>query len=209
VYSVHCRYQPAERPARSGRIGTLGNGTAVAVPFARSIRTAPPKGSAVKQMKIAVVATLVAGTLGLQPQIAGAQDRDRRDRYEARHDDSWGRDDRRDDDRYDRRTARRDSRHDRDRRYDRDHRRYDAAHRDDYRYRPHRLGRNDRIYRGYDDRYYCRRDDGTKGMIVGGIAGGVLGGIIARGDSKPLGAIIGASAGALIGRAIDDGVECR
>ena len=77
------------------------------------------------------------------------------------------------------------------------------------RYQPYRLGRNDRVYRGYDNRYYCRRDDGTTGLIVGGMAGGVLGNIITPGGYKTLGTILGAGAGALIGREIDDGVECR
>ena len=88
---------------------------------------------------------------------------------------------------------------------------YDASryYRDDRRYRSQRLGRNDRIYRGSDNRYYCRRDDGTTGLIIGGMAGGVLGSIIAPGDSKTIGAILGAGAGALIGREIDNGVECR
>ena len=81
--------------------------------------------------------------------------------------------------------------------------------RDDRRYRPRRLGRDDRIYRGSDNRYYCKRDDGTTGLIVGGITGGVLGHVIAPGGYKTLGTIAGAGAGALIGRAIDDGVECR
>ena len=72
------------------------------------------------------------------------------------------------------------------------------------------MGRYDRIYRGYDNRYYCRRDDGTTGLIVGGILGGVLGNIIAPGDSKVLGTIIGAGGGALLGREIDSGdVVCR
>jgi hypothetical protein len=82
--------------------------------------------------------------------------------------------------------------------------------RDDRRYRPYRMGRNDRIYRGSDNRYYCRRDDGTSGLIIGGITGGVLGSIIAPGGSRTLGAIIGAGAGAAIGRAADDGdIVCR
>lgn len=76
---------------------------------------------------------------------------------------------------------------------------------DERRYRARRLGRNDRIYRGSDDRYYCKRDDGTTGLIVGGVTGGVLGNVIAPGGSKTIGTIIGAGAGALIGRAIDDG----
>ena len=82
--------------------------------------------------------------------------------------------------------------------------------RDDRRYGERRMGRNDRVYRGSDDRYYCRRDDGTTGLIVGGIAGGVLGNIVARERSKTLGTIIGASAGAIIGQSIDRGdIVCR
>ena len=77
-------------------------------------------------------------------------------------------------------------------------------------HRGRRLGRNDVIYRGSDDRYYCKRDDGTVGLVLGGIAGGALGNIIAPGGSKTIGTIIGAGAGALIGKAIDDGeIVCR
>ena len=86
----------------------------------------------------------------------------------------------------------------------------DRYYRADPRYRPYRLSSNDRVYVGSDGRYYCRRSDGTTGMIVGGIAGGVLGNIIAPGGWKTLGTIIGAGGGALIGKAIDDGdVVCR
>jgi hypothetical protein len=81
---------------------------------------------------------------------------------------------------------------------------------DGSRYRVYRLGRNDRIYRGLDSRYYCRRDDGTTGLIVGGITGGVLGQFIRPGGSRTLGTIIGAGAGGLLGREIDRGdVVCR
>jgi hypothetical protein len=80
------------------------------------------------------------------------------------------------------------------------HYRHDERH-----YHARRLGRNDRIYRGSDNRYYCKRDDGTTGLIVGGVTGGVLVNVIAPGGSKTIGTIIGAGAGALIGRAIDDG----
>ena len=72
------------------------------------------------------------------------------------------------------------------------------------------MSRNDRVYRGSDNRYYCRRDDGTTGLIIGGISGGVLGSIIAPGGSKTLGALIGAAGGALLGKKIDDGdIVCR
>jgi uncharacterized protein YcfJ len=86
----------------------------------------------------------------------------------------------------------------------------DRYYRDDARYRERRLSRRDRIYRGSDGRYYCRRSDGTTGLIVGGIAGGVLGNIITSGHSEVLGTIAGAAAGAAIGSAIDRGeVRCR
>ena len=90
---------------------------------------------------------------------------------------------------------------------------WDAARyyrRDDRRYRAERLNRSDWIYRGSDNRYYCRRDDGTTGLIVGGIPVACWATSLRPAASKTLGAIIGAGAGALIGRAIDDGdVICR
>ncbi len=77
-------------------------------------------------------------------------------------------------------------------------------------YRERRLSRGDNVYVGRDGRYYCRRDDGTAGLIVGGIAGGLLGNIIAPGGSKTLGTIIGAAGGAVIGSSVDKGeVRCR
>jgi len=77
-------------------------------------------------------------------------------------------------------------------------------------YRPRQLYANDRIYRGNDNRYYCRRSDGTTGLVVGAISGGVLGDVIAPGGSKTLGAILGGSLGAILGSSIDRGnVTCR
>lgn len=85
----------------------------------------------------------------------------------------------------------------------------DKYYRKDSRYRERVLSRNDRIYRGQDGRYYCRRSDGTTGLIVGGVAGGVLGNIIAPGGSKTLGTILGAAGGAAVGAAVDkDQVRC-
>ena len=85
----------------------------------------------------------------------------------------------------------------------------DNYYRTDRRYRERRLNDNDRVYRGQNGQYYCRRSDGTTGLIVGAIAGGVLGNIIAPGDSKTLGTVLGAIGGAVAGRAIDSGVRCR
>lgn len=77
-------------------------------------------------------------------------------------------------------------------------------------YQPVQLGANDRIFRGQDNRYYCRRGDGTTGLIVGAIGGGVLGNAIAPGGSKTLGSILGGSLGAILGNSIGRGnVTCR
>ena len=79
-------------------------------------------------------------------------------------------------------------------------------YRDDPRYTERRLHRSDRVYVGRDGRYYCRRSDGTTGLIVGG----VLGNIIAPGGSKTLGTLLGAAGGAAAGTAIDQNdVRCR
>ena len=86
----------------------------------------------------------------------------------------------------------------------------DRYYRDGRYYKPRRLGYRDRVYRGSDGRYYCRRSDGTTGLIIGAAVGGLLGNQIARGDSKTIGTIIGAGAGALLGREIDRGeLRCR
>ena len=82
---------------------------------------------------------------------------------------------------------------------------YDAEryYRDDRRYSERRLSPNDRVYAGRDGRYYCRRQDGTTGLIVGGIAGGVLGAAIAPGGSGLLGALLGGAGGAALGQSVD------
>ena len=83
-------------------------------------------------------------------------------------------------------------------------------YRDGPSYQERHLGRNDQVYVGRDGRYYCKRSDGTAGLIVGGIAGGVLGNAIAPGGSKTLGTLLGAAGGAAVGSSIDkDNVRCR
>ncbi|PXA87340.1 hypothetical protein DMC47_32355, partial [Nostoc sp. 3335mG] len=70
------------------------------------------------------------------------------------------------------------------------------------------ITRDDRVYRGSDNRYYCKRSDGTTGTVVGAIGGGVLGAILGGGGA--LGTILGAGGGALLGRSVDKGeVHCR
>lgn len=70
---------------------------------------------------------------------------------------------------------------------------------------------NTRTWRGDDGRTYCRRANGTTGLLIGGAVGGLIGNEIAgrRGD-RTLGVILGVAGGALLGREIDrSGSRCR
>jgi Glycine zipper 2TM domain len=83
-------------------------------------------------------------------------------------------------------------------------------YRDGRYYQDRRLTNQDRIYRGSNGQYYCRRNDGTTGLIIGAVGGGLLGRVIAPNGSKTLGTILGGAGGALIGRSIGrDGVRCN
>jgi hypothetical protein len=167
------------------------------------------------RFKTAAAALLIASFVGLQPAAALADGNQRR--YDDQRDRREEQRDRREEQRRARaeeqRRAREERRDRRDYRWHTGHGAWDPRPHyrdDDRRYRGRRMTRADVIYRGSDDRYYCRRDDGTTGLIVGGIAGGVLGNIVARERSKTLGTIIGASAGAIIGQSIDRGdIVCR
>ena len=111
--------------------------------------------------------------------------------------------------RYDRHDRRYDRRRDHNnRRYNRNgHGIYDS---NGYYREPRRLGRNDRVWRGRDGRYHCRRDNGTTGLIIGAGAGALLGREIDGGRERTLGTILGAVGGGLLGREIDrGGVQCR
>ena len=57
-----------------------------------------------------------------------------------------------------------------------------------------------------DGRYYCRRNDGTTGLIIGGGVGALIGNSLDDGRSSMLGTIIGAGAGGAIGREVDRGI---
>ena len=83
-------------------------------------------------------------------------------------------------------------------------------YRDGSYYQDRRLTNQDRIYRGSNGQYYCRRNDGTTGLIIGALGGGLLGRVIAPNGSKTLGTILGGAGGALIGRSIGrNGVRCN
>jgi type II secretory pathway pseudopilin PulG len=91
---------------------------------------------------------------------------------------------------------------------------YDASryYRNDSRYQERVLTSNDRVYRGSDGQYYCKRNDGTTGLIVGAIGGGVLGNVIAGGRSAGVGTLLGAIAGGVLGKSVDQNnsqIRCR
>jgi hypothetical protein len=86
----------------------------------------------------------------------------------------------------------------------------DQYYRDGRYYQERRLTRNDRIYRGRNGQYYCRRPDGTTGLIIGGAVGALLGNAIGNGRSNILGTLIGGGVGAALGREVERGsVRCR
>ena len=59
------------------------------------------------------------------------------------------------------------------------------------------------VWRGQDGRRYCRRSNGTTGLIIGGAGGALIGRAIDTRGSRTTGTILGAAAGALIGREIE------
>lgn len=66
-----------------------------------------------------------------------------------------------------------------------------------------------REWRGRDGRTYCRKPNGTTGLLVGGVAGALVGRSIDTGGDRTLGTLLGAGAGALAGREIDRGGSQR
>lgn len=64
-------------------------------------------------------------------------------------------------------------------------------------------------WRGRDGRTYCRKSDGTTGLIVGGVGGALLGRAIDTRGDRATGTILGAAGGALLGKEIDSKRRCR
>lgn len=90
---------------------------------------------------------------------------------------------------------------------------YDASryYRDGPNYSERRLSSQDEVYRGSDGRYYCKRNDGTTGLIVGAAGGGILGNVIDGGHNRAAGTLIGGALGALLGKSVEQNndVRCR
>ena len=58
-------------------------------------------------------------------------------------------------------------------------------------------------WRGNDGRTYCRKRDGTTGLVVGAVAGALVGRAIDRHGERATGTIVGAVAGAVVGREVE------
>jgi len=82
-------------------------------------------------------------------------------------------------------------------------------YRDDPNYQERRLTAQDEVYRGEDGRYYCRRSDGTTGLVIGAGVGALVGrGIDTRGE-RTTGTVVGGVLGALVGREIERNQDMR
>jgi len=75
------------------------------------------------------------------------------------------------------------------------------AHNTGYRH-THQVSDGVGYWQGQDGRYYCKRSNGTVGLLVGGAAGALIGRAVDTRGSRATGTIVGAAAGALIGREI-------
>jgi hypothetical protein len=82
-------------------------------------------------------------------------------------------------------------------------------YRDDPSYQERQLSAQDEVYRGEDGRYYCRRSDGTTGLVVGAGVGALTGRAIDGGRNRATGTIVGGVIGALVGREVERSQDMR
>ena len=64
-------------------------------------------------------------------------------------------------------------------------------------------------WRGSDGRTYCRKSNGTVGLLVGGAGGALVGREIDKHGSRATGTILGAAVGALVGRHVQRNVVSK
>lgn len=79
---------------------------------------------------------------------------------------------------------------------------WDPSHhyrRGDYQARD--IDRSERVYHGSDGRYYCKRSDGTTGLVLGAVGGGLIGHALGGGV---LGTLLGAGGGGALGKHLDE-----
>lgn len=82
-------------------------------------------------------------------------------------------------------------------------------YRDDPRYEERQLSASDEVYRGADGRYYCRRSDGTTGLVIGAGVGALVGRGIDRRGERTTGTVVGGVLGALVGREVERNSDMR
>ena len=75
-----------------------------------------------------------------------------------------------------------------------------AEARRDYQYRE---------WRGKDGRQYCRKKDGTVGLVIGAAGGALVGRAVDTRGERTTGTVLGAAAGALLGREVARKRSCR
>jgi hypothetical protein len=66
-----------------------------------------------------------------------------------------------------------------------------------------------KTWRGQDGRIYCKRPNGTTGLIVGGAAGVLAGRAIDTRGDRTTGSVLGGALGALLGRHVQRNVLSR
>lgn len=88
---------------------------------------------------------------------------------------------------------------------------YDATryYRSGSQYQERRLTAEDEVYRGSDGRYYCKRSDGTTGLIIGAGAGALLGNVVDGGSNRVAGTLVGGVLGAFLGREVEQSADVR
>jgi hypothetical protein len=64
-------------------------------------------------------------------------------------------------------------------------------------------------WQGRDGKTYCRKRDGTVGLVIGGVGGALVGRAVDTRGERATGTIIGAAAGALIGNELARKRSCR
>ena len=64
-------------------------------------------------------------------------------------------------------------------------------------------------WQGSDGRTYCRKPNGTVGLLVGGAGGALVGREIDKHGSRATGTILGAAVGALVGRHVQRNVVSK
>jgi len=90
------------------------------------------------------------------------------------------------------------------------HEQYYSGYDGGYQRHYYRTDNGIRYWRGDDGRYYCRRSNGTTGLLVGAALGALLGRSVDRYGDRSTGTILGAAAGAFLGREIERGqTRCR